>query len=407
MQRCKWTSNSGSSYDLTYLTRSSNQLSYVIIDGDIPCTPETEPSYAYTWNFCQDVTSKSIDRAYDSYDCYVIGNYNPLKDDLYYSQLDLNDPSKGISMRYPSGDRCEIADESGVLLNVSRSATIDVICDNVKEIIVEAQESSTCQYHLVMKSYYGCPTTCAMTSNGLCNSHDIPCQWQSLSGASYDLTPLTKYSDISYTIKDGDIPCTPETEPSFGYSFNFCRDVTKESVNTACSLLRKSGVALQYVYLNENDYDCYVIGNYDPTQDDLYYSLLDNSDPSKGVSMKYPAGDRCELKDGTRLYRSATIDVICDNVDSVIVEAQEPSICQYHLVMRSYHGCPTTCPITSNGLCDSHGLCMYDSKKSQSYCYCNNGFYGDDCSATKLRKEQANYSNLPSGTEMVETVNFQ
>ena len=27
------------------------------------------------------------------------------------------------------------------------------------------------------------------------------------------------------------------------------------------------------------------------------------------------------------------------------------------------------CPITANGLCDSHGFCGFDSKKQKSYCY--------------------------------------
>jgi hypothetical protein len=41
--------------------------------------------------------------------------------------------------------------------------------------------------------------------------------------------------------------------------------------------------------------------------------------------------------------------------------------------MKSYHGCPIECPITSNGLCDSHGLCEFDKEAEESYCYCNEG----------------------------------
>lgn len=136
-------------------------------------------------------------------------------------------------------------------------------------------------------------------------------------------------------LADGDIPCTPETEPTYSYTWNFCTDVT--IAPPACNLMKKSGVALQSIYVSETEYDCYVIGRYDETQDDLYYSLLDTSDPSKGVSIKYPSGEPCLY---TNVFRSATIDVICSNVLVAVESATESSSCQYHLVMKSYHGCP-------------------------------------------------------------------
>jgi hypothetical protein len=155
------------------------------------------------------------------------------------------------------------------------------------------------------------------------------------------LQPLTvKNPSTSFYINDGDIPCTPEEEPAFSYAWNFCADVTAVSVDKFCSSKKKSGVALQWLDMT-NDGDCYVIGNYDPKQDDLYYSLLDSQDPTKGISMKYPDGDVCEKEGGVQ--RSATLDVVCDNVKSAIVSASEPSVCDYHLTMRSYYGCPTVC----------------------------------------------------------------
>lgn len=107
------------------------------------------------------------------------------------------------------------------------------------------------------------------------------------------------------------------------------------------------------------------------------------------------------------------------------------------------------CPITSNGLCNSHGHCAYDSKAKQSYCYCNEGWYGSACDTKdsgvtmydgfsvqlgllitllvvalaltggmiylslkigEFRKQQieSHYKSLPGGeNEMVETVNFR
>ena len=92
-------------------------------------------------------------------------------------------------------------------------------------------------------------------------------------------------------------------------------------------------------YLEMGDfYDCYVIGRYDATRDDLSFALLDANDPSKGVSMTYPQGDKCGAK-GTA--RTATMDVQCANTKTTVVSAQEPTPCNYHLVLQSYYGCPT------------------------------------------------------------------
>mmetsp|Transcript_12579 Transcript_12579/g.12991 ORF Transcript_12579/g.12991 Transcript_12579/m.12991 type:complete len:303 (-) Transcript_12579:544-1452(-) len=206
---------------------------------------------------------------------------------------------------------------------------------------------------------------------------DIPCEWKSLTGAHYDLKPLILKSDASpYSIIDGDIPCTPETEPSFSYQWNFCSSVGSSFIPDVCKSKGISdAVALQYaIYPGYSD--CYVIGKYDPTNDDLSYTLLDEKDPTKGVSMKYALGEKCKSVD--RL-RSVSIDLLCADVPMKIISAQEPSKCQYHMVVESYHGCPTECPITENGLCNSHGHCAYDPVNRLPYCYCNKGYSGPSC----------------------------
>lgn len=148
---------------------------------------------------------------------------------------------------------------------------------------------------------------------------------------------MKKQNEKSYVITDGDIPCTPEIEPSYTYTWNFCENVAHDSVPKACGLVGKStAVAFQSIYVSDTSYDCYIIGHYDSKNDDLYYSLLDSNDPSKGVSMKYPSGESCK----SGVMRSATIDVLCDNTKSIILSAQEPDPCSYHLVMKSYYGCP-------------------------------------------------------------------
>lgn len=272
------------------------------------------------------------------------------------------------------------------------------------------------------------------------------CTWNSKAGAHFDLRPLTKPGGAAdaYRITDGDIPCTPETEPSFNYIWNFCANIPSAALPEECKAVGKNAVVLQYASYAENDRHCYIVGHYDQYSTELTYNLLDVKNPAKGISLKYPTGENCDLTP-----RSATIDVLCANTPTTIISAQEPTTCQYHMTMKSYHGCPTECPITSNGLCNSHGHCAYDAKAKQSYCYCNEGWYGPACDTKdsgvsmydgfsvqlgllitllvvalaltggmiylslkigEFRKQQieSHYKSLPGGeNEMVETVNFR
>jgi hypothetical protein len=97
------------------------------------------------------------------------------------------------------------------------------------------------------------------------------------------------------------------------------------------------GSAIQYIDRSDGYKECNVIGHYDPLRDDTSYTLLDGADPSKGISMTYQFGQKCP----NGKLRSSTIDVMCENVKAVIDSANEPSECNYHLVLRSQYGCPT------------------------------------------------------------------
>lgn len=156
------------------------------------------------------------------------------------------------------------------------------------------------------------------------------------------MNPLTVRGsgDASYAIIDGDIPCTPEIEPSFGYLWNFCADVTKTSIPAPCSKYGKNGAVLQWAEFGPDDMYCYIIGHFDSGSNELQYNLLNVADPTEGISLEYPAGEPCNAQRSSVL-RTATIDVHCSNVDAVILSAEEPSTCNYHLVMKSYRGCPT------------------------------------------------------------------
>lgn len=176
-----------------------------------------------------------------------------------------------------------------------------------------------------------------------------------------------------------------------------CLQANVNPVPRPCSKMSKtSAVAFQYAEWLDGTFDCYIIGRYDPNHDDLYYQQIDPVDPSKGVSIRYPDGEKCTIpgqtpqQTGFRM-RSATIDVMCENEPMKIVSAQEPMECEYHLVVKSYHGCPTSCPVTKHGLCNSHGHCAYDKVNKESYCYCNSGWSGKDC-ATKSTGSSSSYS---------------
>jgi hypothetical protein len=182
---------------------------------------------------------------------------------------------------------------------------------------------------------------------------------------------------MSYHLKDGDIPCTPEHEPTYSFMWNLCGRVTEVTMppESVCSVDQR-GAAIQYLDRKSDGYkECHVIGRFSEKDEANEFSLLASHDPSQGVSMMYPYGEKCP----NGMLRSATIDVMCENVEMIIDSALEPSKCQYHMVMRSYYGCPTECPITANGLCNSHGHCAYDTVAKVPYCYCNEGYSGASC----------------------------
>ena len=134
------------------------------------------------------------------------------------------------------------------------------------------------------------------------------------------------------------------------YIWNFCGDVPDSLVPEACSRMGKSGVVMQYKDSNT----CFILGHYDPRKHELEYGLLDANDPSKGISITYPKGERCG-DEHPNLQRSSTIDVHCANAEHLISSANEPEPCAYHLSMKSYYGCPS---VRMHALC-SHRLLLF------------------------------------------------
>jgi hypothetical protein len=169
------------------------------------------------------------------------------------------------------------------------------------------------------------------------------------------MLPVTETKKPVYEIIDGDIPCTPEVEPSFGYTWNFCGNVPTAYIPGPCQKQGKSGVVLQWLQVKE-EYNCLILGHYGQQQTDVHYDLYDPLDPSKGVSIRYPSGEQCSAT--VKKPRTAVIDIECANVPSIVVSAQEPEMCEYHLQMKSYYGCPTVCLLSLCGCWFSIVCCL-------------------------------------------------
>ena len=210
-----------------------------------------------------------------------------------------------------------------------------------------------------------------------CVAKDEMCVWDSYAGAQFDLRPLMKQGDQkSYSITDGDDPCTRKREQEYDYKFNFCQDITG-SLPAICSEDEDStggrGAAVQY-----NDEFCKVIGTYDSNRDESMWKLYSQQDPSKGVSITYFSDPKYNCHNGDK--RTFTIDIICANkMEPVIDYLREPHHCQYHAEVQSVYGCPRECITTKEGLCNSHGHCAWDPTNEKPHCYCNVGYGGDDC----------------------------
>lgn len=88
---------------------------------------------------------------------------------------------------------------------------------------------------------------------------------------------------------------------------------------------------------------------------------------------------------------------MCSNTEATVYKAYEPQQCSYIIQLKSFYGCPKECPVTSNGLCNSHGHCAYDKEKKRAGCYCDQGYGGEDCS-TKIHSQQAGRERYDEGT---------
>jgi len=206
-------------------------------------------------------------------------------------------------------------------------------------------------------------------------------QFDSHMGATFDLRDLKRIGgQPSYTVSDGDIPCTSYVEKNYTYYFNICGTVS--GYPPACSTL--SGITASGALQVDNransdpsDDWCYLVGAYDMKTS---LNLLNKEDPTKGLQLTY-YGDYCaNLK-----QRMFQINLECqDKMNPIALHALELEHCVYTVSLPSVYGCPLECPVggVSRSLCGGNGYCAYDSDKSSARCFCNRGFEGVDCTTT-------------------------
>eukprot|EP00602_Paraphysomonas_sp_CaronLab_P006945 CAMPEP_0185024860 /NCGR_PEP_ID=MMETSP1103-20130426/8041_1 /TAXON_ID=36769 /ORGANISM="Paraphysomonas bandaiensis, Strain Caron Lab Isolate" /LENGTH=263 /DNA_ID=CAMNT_0027557931 /DNA_START=200 /DNA_END=991 /DNA_ORIENTATION=+ len=174
----------GATFDLTDLVRTSDEPSYMVTDGDIPCTTDVvEQNFTYMFNICGTVAggvpsacatltglSKAgalqIDKNIlsdpsDDY-CFLAGAYGDQATTL--GLLDQEDPTKGLALTY-YGAYCNSP-------AVQRRFRIELICaDKLNPIPTHALEYEHCSYTVTMPSVYGCPLECPVANRELCGGN--------------------------------------------------------------------------------------------------------------------------------------------------------------------------------------------------------------------------------------------
>lgn len=191
----------------------------------------------------------------------------------------------------------------------------------------------------------------------------------SAGGATYDVTALKMGMSASYHVKD----IRDTVENNYTYVFNVCgyaNSPMPECDKTAAG----TGPAPAFqVY----DYDkgCHRLGGVG--EQFRTFALLDEDDPTYGVSLTYSGGDKCS---GGTVERQMTVKFICaeswGNTPNARVKEDE---CSYELEFQTVFGCPQECPFVDRALCGGQGFCGMDSDTNKPKCFCNDGHTGADC----------------------------
>lgn len=193
-------------------------------------------------------------------------------------------------------------------------------------------------------------------------------------GATFDLSPLMK-SGTHYSYEDDN---TSAQDPSdYLYDFNVC-----SNVDDTPSQCKDTGAKVPAYQINKGDDTCKTLSNSDGS---WAWSLIDSTNPAKGVKLAYSGGQACSNGD----ERALTVVFPCEDeagtdvtgTSQGEVDALETGHCKYEVSLGSHYGCPQECPLGKNKkLCSGNGYCNYDKLDKVPRCFCYSNYQGDDCS---------------------------
>jgi hypothetical protein len=230
---------------------------------------------------------------------------------------------------------------------------------------------------------------------------DVSCTWNSVQGASFDLTGLKN----TFVVEGGDIDCTQVIEQNYTYAFNPCGPavVGKDLCDDVDAGTAEDAAVLQYSP-KSNGKSCYPAGRIGLQE----FGMADTTDRSKGIKVTFGTNKESDKCHTNNVFRKTDIKILCDEnalkpdvARFSVTEPQGPKGCQYEIIMYSVHGCPTQCSRGSDGkVCSGHGLCMTDAgiagdnTDETARCFCNNGWKGDACNESGESDHNSEGSSL-------------
>jgi hypothetical protein len=183
----------------------------------------------------------------------------------------------------------------------------------------------------------------------------------------------------------------------------------------------------------------------------LKWSLIDDTNPQRGVVLEMEGGDVCKGSGGetpvATAARSLRIAFQCESNTEPLPHFEtvtEDNFCQYSFTLQTIYGCPTQCAKTDGKICNdvgkcawdhgeeavrcactdlgvsdqhnsnfgpycdqvckatctsatNHGFCEFDTDANAARCFCNTGWEGTDCSVQSA-VPQAQGVNVPGVT---------
>jgi len=163
---------------------------------------------------------------------------------------------------------------------------------------------------------------------GIATSRPPACSWTSPGGASFNLQGMKQLGhDFTGTTAGG-----------YTYRFNVCGGTVKVCNKQAAPASKWRGTK------------CNNLGDMQ-TQD---IQLIDDHDANKGIKLLYRDGDICKKQVSGQMEigsREVTYEIECDrNAEpGVLQKIVETSMCDYTILFKSKHACPTNGSTGSKG----------------------------------------------------------